>query len=451
MMPTGKASGNAVLAKARALYGSRLRADDYRRLMACRTMTELAAALKEYPLYSEALAEVNPQYARRVQLENLLRQSLYTRYDSLCRYDRSAGSKVYEYFTLCCEVDELTAAMRCLDAGRPGDYLFRLPEFLQQRCCIDLYALAKATSLDGILAAVAGTRWEKVLAPLQSAKPDRGLTAQAEPLLQDFRHRALVALAPAKGGTSAAPNLRDLVELECDTSAVSNAARLIRIGAPDSVVRTNARRDCTALTNDEWEYLLAARDLDTFKARFARTKYGPLLGHHEYSVLKEGFFHYRCDWCRKWLRFSTEPTLVMMCYIWLAQCEVWNLNHIIEGDRYSDREDERFGDYGFSKKEFDGEEMVDVEEDEEEDLGWKEEFAPCRSRKLPCYTIGRENVSKKFCIPNVLTALILSGDMGMLEYGFDHYKLENPVVCRGKIEALGEALLYGDETKRTGN
>lgn len=69
MMPTGKASGNAVLAKARALYGSRLRADDYRRLMACRTMTELAAALKEYPLYSEALAEVNPQYARRVQLE----------------------------------------------------------------------------------------------------------------------------------------------------------------------------------------------------------------------------------------------------------------------------------------------------------------------------------------------------------------------------------------------
>lgn len=60
MMPTGKASGNAVLAKARALYGSRLRADDYRRLMACRTMTELAAALKEYPLYSGALAEVNP-------------------------------------------------------------------------------------------------------------------------------------------------------------------------------------------------------------------------------------------------------------------------------------------------------------------------------------------------------------------------------------------------------
>ena len=100
------------------------------------------------------------------------------------------------------------------------------------------------------------------------------------------------------------------------------------------MVRTNARRDCTALTNDEWEYLLAARDLDTFKARFAKTKYGPLLEHHEYSVLKEGFFHYRCDWCRKWLRFSTDPTLVMLCYVWLARCEVQDLDHIIEGVHY---------------------------------------------------------------------------------------------------------------------
>ena len=192
MMPTGKASGNAVLAKARALYGSRLRADDYRRLMACRTMTELAAALKEYPLYSEALTEVNPQYARRVQLEKACCARACTPGTTVFAAMTAArAAKCMSNFTLCCEVDELTAAMRCLDAGRPGDYLFRLPEFLQQRCCIDLYALAKATSLDGILAAVAGTRWEKVLAPLQSAKPDRGLTAQAEPLLQDFRHRAL--------------------------------------------------------------------------------------------------------------------------------------------------------------------------------------------------------------------------------------------------------------------
>ncbi len=64
---------------------------------------------------------------------------------------------------------------------------------LEQRCSIDLYALAKATDLQSLLAAVQGTPWAKVLAPLANAKPDRGLTAQAEPLMQEYRHRALVA------------------------------------------------------------------------------------------------------------------------------------------------------------------------------------------------------------------------------------------------------------------
>ena len=45
---SGKAS-NAVLAKARALYGRRLRAEDYRRLTDCHTMTELANELKAPP------------------------------------------------------------------------------------------------------------------------------------------------------------------------------------------------------------------------------------------------------------------------------------------------------------------------------------------------------------------------------------------------------------------
>ena len=43
-----------------------------------------------------------------------------------------------------------------------------------------------------------------------------------------------------------------------------------------------------------------------------------------------------------------------------------NLNHIIEGDRrYNDNED--YGKHGYSKQEFQGEELVDVEEESEED------------------------------------------------------------------------------------
>ena len=45
-LPLRAKASNAALAKARALYGRRLTAADYRRLAACRTMPQLAAELK---------------------------------------------------------------------------------------------------------------------------------------------------------------------------------------------------------------------------------------------------------------------------------------------------------------------------------------------------------------------------------------------------------------------
>ena len=54
-----------------------------------------------------------------------------------------------------------------------------------------------------------------------------------------------------------------------------------------------------------------------------------------------------------------------------------DLRSIIEGDRHSNKEEESFGDYGFSKQEFEGEELVDVTEEEEEEdefLDFEEDF-----------------------------------------------------------------------------
>ncbi len=54
-----------------------------------------------------------------------------------------------------------------------------------------------------------------------------------------------------------------------------------------------------------------------------------------------------------------------------------DLRSIIEGDRHSNKEEESFGDYGFSKQEFEGEELVDIaeeEDDEDEFLDFEEDF-----------------------------------------------------------------------------
>ena len=45
-----------------------------------------------------------------------------------------------------------------------------------------------------------------------------------------------------------------------------------------------------------------------------------------------------------------------------------DLRSVIEGDRKYNKNEESFGSYGFSQQEFSGEELVDVEEDNDEEL-----------------------------------------------------------------------------------
>ena len=51
-----------------------------------------------------------------------------------------------------------------------------------------------------------------------------------------------------------------------------------------------------------------------------------------------------------------------------------DLRSIIEGDRHYNREEESFGDYGFSKQEFEGEELVDITEDEDDFSDFEADF-----------------------------------------------------------------------------
>ena len=342
-LPLRAKASNAALAKARALYGRRLTAADYRRLAACRTMPQLAAELKALPMYAGALETINAPLARRAQLEALLSQAIFDRYDSLCRYELSSGEKVFHYIIISCEVQEILSCLRCLDAGRPGDYLYKLPDFLQQHCTVDLYALTKVADAASLLAALAGTPYAALLAPLRQIPAGRKLLVYAEPYLEGYRHEALVNLAkegPGPASPGKAPSLWDYIALDCDIEALSNAGRLIRLGADPATISEAVRRDCTALKPAEWEQLLASHDFPSFQAALRRTRYGQALQGYRYTFLKEGLRHYQYDWCRKWLRFSTDPALVMLCYIRLARCEVDNLDHIIEGVHYGMPADE---------------------------------------------------------------------------------------------------------------
>ena len=84
---TVSSAANAVLAKARAMYGKRLTAQNYTDLLACRSVNEAAAYLKAHTAYADTFEGVTMGSLRRWLIEILLREHRGDDFASRCRVD----------------------------------------------------------------------------------------------------------------------------------------------------------------------------------------------------------------------------------------------------------------------------------------------------------------------------------------------------------------------------
>ena len=81
-MPASPYSSNVILAKARAMYGRCLTAQDFHNLLACHSVSEIASYLKNRTAYAGVLADINESTIHRGHLESLLRRKLWNDYAS---------------------------------------------------------------------------------------------------------------------------------------------------------------------------------------------------------------------------------------------------------------------------------------------------------------------------------------------------------------------------------
>ena len=111
----------ALSAKIRALYGKRLRADDFARLAGLKNEAELLEALRQHPGWSRALSLVPPgawSYVGRVEMEGALRDELRLEYRSLSYYVPREDKPLMQFQLRAAERSALLAALRRLKTGR---------------------------------------------------------------------------------------------------------------------------------------------------------------------------------------------------------------------------------------------------------------------------------------------------------------------------------------------
>ncbi|WP_195984160.1 V-type ATPase subunit [Clostridium sp. D33t1_170424_F3] len=332
-------SSNAILSKARAMYGKRLKKEDYRELLNCKSVSEVAGYLKSHTAYGKILAGVNENEVHRGQLESKLRQKLFEDYASLCRYEISVGEHFAQYLLERSEIEQILHSLMYLGAGMPEEYLFSLPSYLNRHTRIDLYALSHVQSYDDLLDALSHTPYRKLMEPF---RPVAGVPLNytgIENALYTYLYDSAFTVIRKYTHGETSRQLREIFETYID---LINVTRIIRLKtayheSPDFVRSTLL--PFGTIKPRLLEEMLEADAGDVLDV-MAKSSIGKRCQKIEHTYIDQIPDRVKYSTCRHDIRFSTHPSVVMISYIFLTQIELQDIINIVEGIRYQLAPDE---------------------------------------------------------------------------------------------------------------
>lgn len=328
-------SANAILAKARAMHGQRLKNKDYQELLSCKTVGEAATYLKNKTSFHEVFEGVITSSMHRGQVESILRKRLFLQYASLCRYEMAIGHEFYKYFLISNDIEQILTCVRLLNAGRSEDYLFSMPVSFDELTALDLYKLAEVRSYKDLLDALEGTDYKKVLSNISTKYTDYWGILNIEAALFRYKYLELKAIAQKRSKGKRRQEILDFLKLQCDTQTIITLYRLKRLFPQErSRLWQHILIEMSNLTEKQWRLLIDAEDSSALLKIVKKTFYGKGISPEDIDFVEESAQVFLYERTIKLLRFSDNPTIVMFCYIFLAENEISNITHIIEGIRY---------------------------------------------------------------------------------------------------------------------
>lgn len=330
-------SSNVILAKARAMYGRRLKREDYEMLLKCRSVGEVAGYLKKNTRYASELAAVNESSVHRGYLEALLHRRLFDDYAALCRYEISVGEQLSSYIIEKGEIEQILHCLRLLSAGRNREYLLTLPIFFGTHLRFDTQKAAHARNYDEFLQALENTPYRALLAPF---RPEEGTApdfAAIEHALYTKLYGDVFRIIESNAPKAAKKDIRELFGGVID---VLNITRILRMkefyhASPD-YIRSLILPFSYHLTQKRLTKMLQAETVEEVLRQLDGTVYARKLAEleDENVPIEHVLSQLRYARCAHQVHFSVHPSVVLVAYLSLCEMEVANLTTVIEGIRY---------------------------------------------------------------------------------------------------------------------
>ena len=333
-------AANAVLSKARTLYGRCMKPKNYKELLNCRNISDIASYLKRRTDYSDVLFKINENNVHRTDLENSLNSKLFVDFESLGRYDLWVGEHFFDYMIVRAEIEQIMRSLMLISAGEMGEYICSVPEFFHKHTKIDLKSLANIRNYDEFLSKIKKSPYYKILLPYIPKSGENINLIVVETVLHNYLYEVLFGIINKYVKGKAKRQLVDFFKTYIDLTNLIRIVRMKKFYKLSFDYMSKGLISYGRMSRSELEKFIECESNEKMMADMKETSVGRKWFSKGLDIVDKVPTNMKYNWCRHNIRFSISPPIVLMSYIFLKEVEILNLTNIIEGVKYGSSPDE---------------------------------------------------------------------------------------------------------------
>lgn len=334
-------SNNAIISKAKSIYGQFLKPDDYDKLIKYHHLPDLIGFLKKHPHYQEVLKDVSEHTIHRGHLEALIKKNVFDHVLKLIKTVYSKDAEYYELNIVKQENEIILSVIRTFISDDTEDQKGKIPYFFDVHTDLDIKKIIKVTNFDELMEVIKGTIYEKLVGPFYTKNKDNIRYLDIEHALEAYYYDEAFKRIEKNYKGSLKKDLESIYQTKIELANITKIYRLKKFYQADPMTIKNVLiRKHSRLKEKKIDEMIALNDPDQILQYLSKSEYQKFTNDKDYVYIEYYAGQIRYDLARKFMYFSTEVPKVYTAFITLAEIEVENITNIIEGIRYQVSEGE---------------------------------------------------------------------------------------------------------------
>lgn len=337
----GVMNSPALAAKAKSMYGHRLRKEDYEELLRKNTVPEIAGYLKNETEYGSTMRDIYENRIHRGQLEQLIRQNMYEKIEKLLKFSMLTNHEFYRLNIMKREIEVILLILRAtLQDEEHEDFQYstlitQIPLALSDYFSYDIQKISETATVEDILDILQGTSYRAVIKKYIDKKEEKLDLASIEQELFSAYYHSVFRIIEKNFSGRVRKELLDIYKTQIELMNIVKIYRMKKFfKVTNAYIEKTMIRMKSRMSDTFIKQLIAQPDAESVLKVLETSKYNMYVDDKEYAYIEYYSDQIRYHLAKRYMRFSIDSPVIYTVYVVLMELEISNITNIIEAVRY---------------------------------------------------------------------------------------------------------------------